>query len=76
MHFPEVAEHVDTGTVLAATGPQEGQAFPAGTDVPFMDAVVQALQFAPHDLSIGPPSTRARPWRRHDARVRSSDLNA
>lgn len=47
MHFPEVAEHVDTGTVLAATGQQEGHAFPAGTDVPFMDAVLQALQTAP-----------------------------
>jgi len=49
MHFPEVAEHVDTGTVLAATGPQEGHAFPAGTDVPFMDAVLRALRATPHD---------------------------
>jgi uncharacterized cupin superfamily protein len=47
MNFPEVAEHLDTGTWLAVLGPRDGKAFPAGTDVPFMDAVVQAMLAAP-----------------------------
>src|SRR3954470_7710391 len=44
MHFPDVAEHVDTGTVLAITGQAAGLAFPAGSDVPFSDAVLSAMQ--------------------------------
>src|SRR5918912_259870 len=28
MHFPDVAEHVDTGTLLAITGQAAGRAFP------------------------------------------------
>ncbi|MDQ3850020.1 MAG: cupin domain-containing protein [Actinomycetota bacterium] len=44
MRFPDVAEHVDTGTVLAVTGPRQGWAFPADADVPVMQAVVQAMQ--------------------------------
>ncbi len=46
MRFPEVAEHVDTGTILAMTGPQEGKSFPAGTDVPFMETVLRAMDAA------------------------------
>jgi uncharacterized cupin superfamily protein len=44
MHFPDVAEHVDTGALLAITGQAAGRAFPAGSDVPFSDAVLSALQ--------------------------------
>jgi uncharacterized cupin superfamily protein len=47
MHFPEVAEHLDTGTWLAVLGPSEGKAFPAGSDVPFMEAVVNGIRAAP-----------------------------
>jgi uncharacterized cupin superfamily protein len=46
MNFPEVAEHPDTGTWLAITGPQSGKTFPAGSDVPFMESVVTAMQAA------------------------------
>ncbi|HWC26936.1 MAG TPA: cupin domain-containing protein, partial [Solirubrobacteraceae bacterium] len=31
MHFPDVGEHLDTGTVLAINGPREGRAFPASS---------------------------------------------
>src|SRR6187200_2002069 len=30
MHFPDVAEHLDTGTLLAITGQAAGRAFPTG----------------------------------------------
>lgn len=43
MSFPEIAEHLDTGTWLAMTGPQEGKVFPAGTDVPVMEALGTAM---------------------------------
>ena len=44
MVFPEVAEHVDTGTVLSMTGPAQGKVFPHGTDVPVLDALLRAMQ--------------------------------
>jgi uncharacterized cupin superfamily protein len=44
MHHPEVVEHLDTGATLALLGPAEGSVFPVGTDVPFMDAVVDAME--------------------------------
>jgi uncharacterized cupin superfamily protein len=44
MHFPDVAEHVDTGALLAITGQAAGKAFPAGSDVPFPDAVLGAIE--------------------------------
>lgn len=44
MNFPEVAEHLDTGTWLAVLGPRDGKAFPAGSDIPFMEAVVKAIR--------------------------------
>jgi uncharacterized cupin superfamily protein len=44
MHVPDVAEHVDTGTLLAITGEAAGRAFPAGSDVPFLDAVRRAMR--------------------------------
>jgi uncharacterized cupin superfamily protein len=46
MHFPDVAEHLDTGALLAITGPAAGRAFPAGSDVPFSDAVLAAIEAA------------------------------
>ena len=46
MRFPEIAEHLDAGTWLAVTGPQDGKAFPPGTDIPFMEAVVRAMRAA------------------------------
>jgi uncharacterized cupin superfamily protein len=46
MHMPEVAEHPDTGTTLAMTGPGEGWTFPKGSDVPFMEAVARAVTAA------------------------------
>lgn len=52
MSFPEIAEHGDTGTLLAMTGPAEGKAFASGSDEPFMELVVRALQAAPeHDAA-------------------------
>jgi uncharacterized cupin superfamily protein len=47
MHHPEVVEHLDTGATLAVLSPAEGSVFPSGTDVPFMDAVVSAMEVDP-----------------------------
>jgi uncharacterized cupin superfamily protein len=44
MRFPDVAEHLDTGALLAITGQAAGRVFPAGTDVPFSDAVLGAIE--------------------------------
>jgi uncharacterized cupin superfamily protein len=44
MNLPEIAEYVDTGTWLTLVGPQDGKAFPAGADVPFMDVRVQGMR--------------------------------
>jgi uncharacterized cupin superfamily protein len=46
MQFPDVAEHLDTGTWLAVTGPADGRAYPAGTDIPFMESVLRAMRAA------------------------------
>jgi uncharacterized cupin superfamily protein len=46
MNFPELAEHLDTGTWLAVTGPREGRAFPAGSDIPLMESLVRAMRAA------------------------------
>jgi len=46
MNFPEVAEHLDTGTLLTLTGPAEGKTFPRGTDRPFLESALQAMQVA------------------------------
>jgi uncharacterized cupin superfamily protein len=42
--FPDVAEHIDTGAVLAITGQAAGHAYPLGAEVSFTDAVLQAMQ--------------------------------
>ena len=44
MHHPDVAEHVDTGATLVIAGYAEGKVFPAGNDVPFVDAIMRAMQ--------------------------------
>jgi uncharacterized cupin superfamily protein len=58
MNFPDVAEHVDTGATLAITGQAAGRAFPAGSDVPFFDAVLTAMQANGEATGEGaPPGT-------------------
>jgi uncharacterized cupin superfamily protein len=44
MRFPDVAEQLDTGTVLAITGPAGGWAFPKGSDDDYMKLTMQALE--------------------------------
>jgi len=46
MNFPEIAEHVDTGAVLAMTAAAAGHVFPSGTDRPAMDMVLEAMEAA------------------------------
>jgi uncharacterized cupin superfamily protein len=43
MNFPEIAEHVTTGTTMAMTGPAEGRIFPAGTDEDFLALYQRAI---------------------------------
>jgi uncharacterized cupin superfamily protein len=43
MQFPEVAEHVTTGTTMAITGPEDGKAFPVGTHEDFIKLYREAL---------------------------------
>jgi uncharacterized cupin superfamily protein len=43
MRFPEVAEQLDTGTVLALKGPGEGWAFAAGSDGDYIELTRAAL---------------------------------
>ncbi|MBV9607070.1 MAG: cupin domain-containing protein [Solirubrobacterales bacterium] len=47
MRFPEVAEQLDTGTVLALKGPADGLAFPAESAGDYMALTIQALQADP-----------------------------
>jgi hypothetical protein len=47
--LPDVAEHLGTGTVLALSGPREGQAFPVSSAIAPMDAVERALHGAAED---------------------------
>ena len=44
MRFPEIAEQLDTGTVLPMTGPGEGWAYPAGSEGDYLALTMQALQ--------------------------------
>jgi uncharacterized cupin superfamily protein len=43
MRFPELAEQLDTGTVLAMRGPADGWAFPVGSDGDYVELTLQAL---------------------------------
>jgi uncharacterized cupin superfamily protein len=49
MRFPDVAEHLDTGALLAITGQAAGRVFPAGSDVSFPDAVLSAIEAGAED---------------------------
>jgi uncharacterized cupin superfamily protein len=54
MRYPEVAEHVSTGTTLVLTGPGEGKAFPEGAEQDFLELYTRALQTdAEHDRAAG-----------------------
>ncbi len=44
MSFPEVAEQLDTGTVLAMTAPGDGWAFPRGAEGDYMALTMAALE--------------------------------
>jgi uncharacterized cupin superfamily protein len=44
MRFPEVAEQLDTGTVLALKGPADGWAFPDGTAGDYVALTALALE--------------------------------
>lgn len=57
MHFPDVAEHPDTGTVMAMTRPGEGQTFPRGSDRSFMELYLRAMDAAREleaEQAVGP----------------------
>ncbi|HJS95197.1 MAG TPA: cupin domain-containing protein [Solirubrobacteraceae bacterium] len=47
MRFPEVAEQLDTGTVLALKGPADGWAFPPGSDGDYLALTIEALEADP-----------------------------
>jgi len=44
MLFPEVAEQLDTGTVLALKGPADGWAFPSGTAGDYIALTLEAIK--------------------------------
>jgi uncharacterized cupin superfamily protein len=43
MRFPEVAEHLSTGTTMAMTAPGAGKVFAAGTDRDFIELYSEAM---------------------------------
>jgi uncharacterized cupin superfamily protein len=43
MHLPDVAEHLDTGGLLAITGRERGRGFVAAGERPTMDLVAEAM---------------------------------
>jgi uncharacterized cupin superfamily protein len=47
MRFPEVAEQLDTGTILAMTDAANGWAFAAGADSNYMELTAAAIQADP-----------------------------
>lgn len=51
MRFPEVAEQLDTGTILAMKGPGDGWAFPAGSDGDYMALTIEALHAEDEDAA-------------------------
>lgn len=44
MQFPEVAEQVDTGTILALKGPADGWAFPSGSAGDYLALTLEAIR--------------------------------
>ena len=72
MRFPEVAEQLDTGTVLALKGPADGWAFPQGSAGDYMALTAQALEADPGGLSTPrAPQPRAPGVGRFGAHVRA-----
>ena len=47
MRFPEVAEQLDTGTILAMKGPGDGWAFPAGSAGDYLGLTLGAIRADP-----------------------------
>lgn len=47
MRFPEVAEQLDTGTILAMKAPADGWAFPAGTAGDYIALTIEAIKSDP-----------------------------
>ncbi|MEO6859796.1 MAG: cupin domain-containing protein [Solirubrobacteraceae bacterium] len=47
MRFPEIAEQLDTGTILAMRGPGDGWAFPAGSDGDYLALTIEAIRADP-----------------------------
>jgi uncharacterized cupin superfamily protein len=47
MRFPEVAEQLDTGTILAMRAPADGWAFPAGSAGDYMALTLEAIKAEP-----------------------------
>jgi uncharacterized cupin superfamily protein len=45
--FPEVAEQLDTGTILAMPAPGGGWAFPAGSDGDYVELTTKAIEADP-----------------------------
>lgn len=46
LRFPDIAEHPDTGTVMAMTDPTAGKTFPGASDAPFIELYMQAMNAA------------------------------
>ena len=44
MNYPDVVEHLDTGTWLTMASPTEGKAHPPDTDISFREAVVKGME--------------------------------
>jgi hypothetical protein len=47
MRFPEVAEQLDTGTILVLKGPADGWAFPDGSAGDYIALTMKALAADP-----------------------------
>lgn len=45
-NFPDVVEHLDTGTWLSMSGPTEGKAFPSDVETSFREAMFKAMDAA------------------------------
>jgi uncharacterized cupin superfamily protein len=43
-HYPEIAEHLDNGTMLAMTGPGQGRVFLAGASSEITEAMRQGME--------------------------------
>jgi uncharacterized cupin superfamily protein len=44
MHFPEVAEYPEQGTIVAVRGPRDGLTFPPHSDTDFQEAWLAAME--------------------------------